>query len=403
MSDRRCGWKRVALGDVVEVVTDYWDRDASIPERFVAGEHIDEGDLHVRRWGMTCDDLVPPTFNRRFQAGDILFHSRNLRKLAQPDFGGITGEKIFVLRSRDTTVLLQDILPFVLKTQDFDDYANRMWAGSTNKFLNKAPLMNYEVALPPLEEQGKIATLLRAANDVCDGHQLSATTAELLFLAMLEKLFACGAEGNSSQMIGAVPYAASWPIVPLGNLATVERGKFSHRPRNLPEFFGGKYPFIQVTDIATSIGTLGPPAQYLSEIGVKYSRSFPPGTVLISITGAVLAKTAITNTEVWTPDSIVGIVPGKAILPEFLEFALRRLYPLFNGSLATKSTTQKNINLETLRPLPIPCPNLNVQRDIASHLQDVQSATFRHKLRAKDARRLLKVLSDRALSFGVAN
>ena len=87
-------WKRVAFGEVIDVVTEYWDRRADMPERFVAGEHIDEGDLKVRRWGMTNDELVPPTFNRRFRAGDVLLHSRNLRKLATPDFAGITGEKL---------------------------------------------------------------------------------------------------------------------------------------------------------------------------------------------------------------------------------------------------------------------------------------------------------------------
>ena len=111
MADLKPGWKRVVLGDVVDVVTDYWDRNADVPERFVAGEHIDEGDLRIRRWGMTSDELVPPTFNRRFRASDVLFHSRNLKKLACPDFGGITGEKLFVLRSKDPKRLLPELLP----------------------------------------------------------------------------------------------------------------------------------------------------------------------------------------------------------------------------------------------------------------------------------------------------
>ena len=49
MAELKPGWQRVALGDVVDVITDYWDRDPSRPERFVAGEHIDEGQLRVSR------------------------------------------------------------------------------------------------------------------------------------------------------------------------------------------------------------------------------------------------------------------------------------------------------------------------------------------------------------------
>lgn len=163
MTDLKPVWEQVSLGDVVDVVTEYWDRDSTRPERFVAGEHIDEGDLRVRRWGMTDDELVPPTFNRRFRAGDVLFHSRNVKKLACPDFGGITGEKLFVIRSRDTSRLMPELLPFVLQTDEFNEYANRMSAGSTNKFLNKAPLVKYEITLPPLKEQRGIARALAAA------------------------------------------------------------------------------------------------------------------------------------------------------------------------------------------------------------------------------------------------
>ena len=164
MADLKLAWTRVVLGDVVEVVSEYWDRNPDVPERFVAGEHIDEGDLRVRRWGMTSDERVPPTFNRRFRAGDVLFHSRNLKKLACPEFSGITGEKLFVLRSKDPTRrLLPTLLPFLLQTDAFNEYVSRMWAGSTNKFLNKAPLVKYEFALPPLEEQRQIADLATAA------------------------------------------------------------------------------------------------------------------------------------------------------------------------------------------------------------------------------------------------
>ena len=94
----KLGWTRVKLSDVVENINDYFDRDSGEVARFVAGQHIDEGQLKVRRWGLTSDDDFPPTYNRRFQAGDVLYHSRNLTKLCCPDFAGVTGEKLFILR-----------------------------------------------------------------------------------------------------------------------------------------------------------------------------------------------------------------------------------------------------------------------------------------------------------------
>lgn len=41
-----------------------------------------------------------------------------------------------------------------------------------------------------------------------------------------------------------------WEVCQLGDIALLERGKFSARPRNDPKFFGGHIPFIQ-TDLAT--------------------------------------------------------------------------------------------------------------------------------------------------------
>ena len=159
-ANMQAGWTTVSLGDVVEVINDYWDRDTTNPERLVAGEHIDEGEMRIRRWGMTDDDLIPPTFNRRFQERDALLHSRNIDKVAQPDFGGITGEKIFILRSKNEESLLQDLIPYLVASDHFRQYAESRWAGSTNKFLNKTPLMQYEFALPPLKEQRRIVTAL---------------------------------------------------------------------------------------------------------------------------------------------------------------------------------------------------------------------------------------------------
>lgn len=154
------GWQRVRLGDVVENVNSFFTDRSGGAIRYVAGEHIDEGDMKIRRSGLTSDEIIPPTFNRLFKAGDVLFHSRNIRKLAQPDFDGLTGEKLFVLRTKDQSILSQALLPFLLQTENFRSYVEERWAGSTNKFLNKTPLMVYEFALPPMEEQHRLVKLL---------------------------------------------------------------------------------------------------------------------------------------------------------------------------------------------------------------------------------------------------
>lgn len=158
----KAGWTEVALGDVVENINEYFDRDNDEPSRYVAGEHVDEGKLTISRWGMTDDGFFPPTFKRRFRAGDVLFHSRNIKKVASPDFHGVTGEKLFVLRTKAGSSLMQDLLPYLLSNPDFFDYAEQNWSGSVNKFFNWRPLANYRFSLPQPQEQARLVEVFGA-------------------------------------------------------------------------------------------------------------------------------------------------------------------------------------------------------------------------------------------------
>ena len=43
-----------------------------------------------------------------------------------------------------------------------------------------------------------------------------------------------------------------WKNIVLEEVAQVERGKFSARPRNNPKYFNGNIPFVQTGDISNS-------------------------------------------------------------------------------------------------------------------------------------------------------
>ncbi|NEE27457.1 hypothetical protein G3M53_18570 [Streptomyces sp. SID7982] len=160
----KSAWKRVTLGDVTRHVTDRVDAETSGLERFLAGEHIPRGSLSITEWGIIGRDPIGPMFYKRFQPGHVLYVSRRtyLRKVAVPEFEGITGEKTFVLETLDEGVLLQVFLPFVLSAERFHAYAIANSRGSVNPYLNWGELAAYEFDLPPLEEQKHIADLLWA-------------------------------------------------------------------------------------------------------------------------------------------------------------------------------------------------------------------------------------------------
>ena len=155
----------------------------------------------------------------------------------------------------------------------------------------------------------------------------------------------------------------------MGDVAEVERGKFAHRPRNEPRFYGGDIPFIQTGDVVKSTGKIKEHSQALNELGLSISKLFPAGTIVITI-AANIGETAIATYPVAFPDSLVGITPSR-IGTLFLEYFLRTRKSYLN-ELAPKSA-QKNINLEDLRPLLVPFPSYSEQHGIAETVNGVEA------------------------------
>ena len=78
------------------------------------------------------------------------------------------------------------------------------------------------------------------------------------------------------------------------------------------------------------------------------------GTVAIAI-AANIGDTAIVDFDFYCPDSVVGIVPRPVACHQRV---LGADAPIFQAKLIAEApeTAQKNINLETLRPLRVPAP-----------------------------------------------
>ncbi|GBR46749.1 restriction endonuclease subunit S [Acetobacter pomorum] len=157
-----------------------------------------------------------------------------------------------------------------------------------------------------------------------------------------------------------------WDLCRLEDLATVERGKFSARPRNDPKFFGGNIPFVQTGDVTNASIYVKNYSQTLNKEGLSVSRIFPKGTILMTI-AANIGDTAIASFDLACPDSLVGIIAKKNKADTYW---LR----IFLGAQKTTlenyapQNAQKNINLQTLKPLEILTPPLPEQKKIAAIL-----------------------------------
>ena len=174
--------------------------------------------------------------------------------------------------------------------------------------------------------------------------------------------------GYKRTEIGFIP--EEWGVLSLADIAAIERGKFSARPRNDPKYYGGDFPFIQTGDVTRSSGAISTFTQTLNREGLRVSRLFPEGTLFFTI-AANIGDVGIAKFEAACPDSLVAIVPRVGIQKGWLLYELARRKSDFE-SLASPGA-QLNINLEKLRPYLVPVPTEAEQNAIATTLSDVDA------------------------------
>jgi type I restriction enzyme, S subunit len=135
-------------------------------EHYVGLEHLDADSLKIRRWG-TPDDVEATKL--MFKKGDIIFGRRRAyqRKLGVAEFDGICSAHAMVLRAKPD-VVLPEFLPFFMQSGLFMKRAVEISVGSLSPTINWKTMAAQEFALPPREDQTKIAKILLAARSVPD-------------------------------------------------------------------------------------------------------------------------------------------------------------------------------------------------------------------------------------------
>ena len=181
---------KVLLGDVVDRIKDKVDKDATDLEYYVGGEHIDGDEIMVHRKGLIQGSTIGPAFHMRFQRGDVLLMSRNphLRKASMVDFDGICSDVSYICRTKDNDVLLQSLLPFILQTPEFWQFAEENKKGGLPFFLNWKDFARFEFELQTIERQRQIADLLWAMERVKIAYrELIARTDDLVKSQFIEQ------------------------------------------------------------------------------------------------------------------------------------------------------------------------------------------------------------------------
>jgi type I restriction enzyme S subunit len=157
-------WNRVAFGDIAQSLTVATKNPLSEGlDRYVGLEHIEPGNMHIKSWGNVSDGT---TFTRVFRKGQVLFGKRRAyqKKAAIAEFDGICSGDILVCEAIEGAVV-PELLPFIVQSDRFFDYAIKTSAGSLSPRTKFKDLAKFTFKLPPLNEQKRIEDLLWSIDD----------------------------------------------------------------------------------------------------------------------------------------------------------------------------------------------------------------------------------------------
>ena len=351
------------------------DPAAADADRYVGLEHIDPESLKIRRWGETSDVESSKII---FKSGDIIFGKRRAyqRKLAVADFDGICSAHAMVLRPR-TDVVLEEFLPFFMQSDIFMDRAVKISVGGLSPTINWKDLAREEFALPPLEEQRRIAEVLQVTTNLSEKLQEASAAADSAQSSFLFHLFGCSDPG--AIICGQILAPGHWRAMHLPDLVVDEPNALTAGPFGTifkaKDFRDVGIPIIQLRHL-TDRGVVLDELTFMDED--VYERLHKPYTVRPG--DLVLAKMgeppglagiypADAPVGMVTPDVIKATLNESVVLPRFAVAMFNNARSRANLLQLCKGGTRTRVSLDELYALKWPIPSLDEQLDILRVLE----------------------------------
>lgn len=393
-------WAWVKLGDIGEVIgggtpstsiEEFFDGDiAWITPADLTGfknKYISKGRRNITETGLKNSSA------RLIPKGSVLFSSR-----APIGYVVISSNALCTNQGFKTVIpnkkVDSEFIYYFLKSAK--QLAEKNASGTTFKEISAKNFANLPIPLPPLPEQEKIVEKIEELFSGLDSGVASLKKAKELVRLYRQSVLASAfsgkltsdktpkvdgginneqliiknekAKNNSSLFILNSSLPTGWKWVKLGEVAEIKRGKSKHRPRNDPNLYGGKYPFIQTGEIRSANGgIINSFIQTYNETGLAQSKLWPKGTLCVSI-AANIGETAFLGFDSCFPDSIVGILPNDSeAVGKYINYYFILEKERING--LAPATAQKNINVDIIQKLIVPLPPKIQQTQIVEEIE----------------------------------
>ena len=327
-------------------------------------EHLD-GD-----GGIDCTQTVGSTElkSSKFQFSDrhILFGKLRpyLRKIVRPGFSGICSSDIIPILPREG--VLRDYLFYFLRSPATVNLATSRSTGANLPRLGPKQLASFQIPLPPIEEQKRIASILDKANALIANHKAALAQLNTLKQSIFLDMFG---DPTTNPM--------GWPRSRLGDVTSFYAGT------TLPEgeAFDGQengYFLVKVSDMNLPGNEvyLESCQQWSTKPGTA-SSTCPAASVVIPKRGGAIGtnkKRISVRPSVLDPN-LMAIWPRPDLIE--LSFLYSWLLRLDLASITSGSSVPQ-LNKRDLDPLSIPVPPLEIQREFSQKLGTMEEVIVLH-------------------------
>ena len=318
-------------------------------------------------------ELGPST--HPFESGTVLYSKLRpyLNKVVLADEAGYATTELVPLRC-DIERVVPSYLAYFLRSNEFLNFANTVVAGAKMPRMVMSDFWKYEVPLPPLPEQRRIAAILDKAD------ALRAKRREAL--AQLDKL----AQAIFVEMFGNVS-ATNWSMATIGEVAQpkdgMRTGPFGSQLLH-SEFVDEGVAVLGIDNAVTNEFRWGE-RRFITEAKYRALKRYTvhPGDVLITIMGTC-GRCAV------VPDSIplaintkhlccITLDPTKC-LPEFVHSYFLR-HPVAKRYLeqTAKGAIMAGLNMGIIKDLPIPLAPMPLQQEFVRRSAEIARLKAAHR------------------------
>lgn len=258
--------------------------------------------------------------------------------------------------------------------------------GTTFKELAKPAIKNFEIPLPPFEDQIRIAHLL--------GKVEGLIALRKQHLQQLDDLL----ESVFLEMFGdPVRNEMGWDVVPFHKIGQFVSGGTPSKSRE--DYWRGDFPWVSPKDM--KISKIADAEDHISESVFEETslKSIAPGHLLIVVRGMILAHSfplAINTVEIAINQDMKAIKPNEGINVDYLLHCLVSLKRQILKLISTAGHGTRKFDSIAMQRLFIPQPSELLQNEFGIIAEKIERIKSRYQQSLSDLETLYSALSQKA-------